>query len=555
MRNRIILLFILLLTADLTISKADFIFGKPEKLGQMVNSWSDDYSPCISADGLSLYFASNRFGGYGSYDLWVCKRETIDSQWGEAENLGQLINSSEEDSCPAVSADGLELYFASFRSDGIGGADIWVARRSATNEPWGLPENLEDPVNSNADEVTPSISADGLELYFTIVESGIDGGETQRNFYVTKRQSSDAPWESFEKVGQVNDGQSCKWNPSVSSDGRLMFYCDYWDCSMDPNGSTATDLWLTMRATNDADWGEPLNLDLTVNTAFAEDSPMISPDGKTLYFSSDSDKVPEGWNNYDIWHVSIFPVVDLDDDGEMGESDRTLIVEAMGTDNRLCDIGPMPWGDGIVDESDLEILMSNWGIVEGLVAYWKLDESEGTKAYDNIGIYDANVFGEPVWQPDSGMVNGALLFDGIDDYVDMPFIFNTDDLPFSIFAWIKGDKSERFQVIITKQKGLNLLSVNPDGRLLSVVGGGPWAEYLYSATKITDGQWHQIGFVWDGFRRSIYVDGVEEDWAYDSNGPYGSLGLRIGGSWGLHYTDFWSGLIDDVRIYNRAIKP
>jgi hypothetical protein len=298
-----------------------------------------------------------------------------------------------------------------------------------------------------------------------------------------------------------------------------------------------------------------MNLGITINTVFAEESPMVSPDGKTLYFSSDSDKVPEGWNNYDIWQASIFPVVDLDDDGEVGEGDRSLILEAMGTDNRLCDIGPMPWGDGIVDEADLEVLTNNWGIVKGLVAYWKLDESEGTTAYDSIGIYDANVFGEPIWQPDGGMVNGALLFDGVDDYVDMPFIFNTDDLPFSVFAWVKGEESERFQVIITKQKGLNLLSVNPDGRLLTVVGGGPWAEYLYSATKITDGQWHQVGFMWDGLIRSIYVDGVEEDWAFDLNGPYGSLGLRIGGSWGLHYTDFWSGMIDDVRFYDRAVEP
>ena len=95
MKNKIIFLFISLLSAGTTVSRADFVFGKPEKLGQMVNSWSDDYSPCISADGLELYFASNRFGGEGSYDIWVCVRQTIEDEWGEAENLGSIVNSSD----------------------------------------------------------------------------------------------------------------------------------------------------------------------------------------------------------------------------------------------------------------------------------------------------------------------------------------------------------------------------------------------------------------------------------------------------------------------------
>jgi hypothetical protein len=534
-------------------AKADFTFGKPKKL--MVNSWSDDYSPCVSADNLSLYFASNRFGGYGNYDIWISTRQTENNDWGPPENLGQFINSSEEDTCPSISTDGLELYFTSFRSGGSGRADIWVTKRTTKSDPWGAAENLGSPVNNIADEVTPSLSADGLELYFTLVESGITGSEPQRSFCVTKRQSIDAPWGVPEKLGQMFNNQPCQWNPAISGDGRLLFYCDYWDCSVNQDGLVDTDLWLAMRASKDTDWGEPLNLGSPVNTPFAEDSPMISPDGSTLYFSSDSGYVPEGWDNYDLWQAPILPVVDFDDDGEVGESDRSLLVESIGTDNPLFDIGPMPWGDGVVDESDLEILMNNWGTVtvEGLIAYYKLDEAEGTTAYDSIGIYDANVFGEPVWQPAGGIIDGALLFDGIDDYVDMPFIFNTEELPSSIFAWVKGDASERYQVIISVQKGLNVLSVDPEGRLFTVIGGGSNAVYLYSQTKITDGQWHQVGFAWDSFIRSIYVDGFEEGRASDSDGPYGTLGLRIGAAWGLQNVNFWSGLIDDVRFYDRAV--
>jgi len=211
MRKIITVLFLLLFGAVTTILKADFIIGKSEKLGQMVNSWSDDYSPCISADGLSLYFASTRFGGYGSYDIWMCKRQSIDDDWSEAENLGPIVNSSGEDSCPAVSTDGLELYFASFRSSGEGGADIWVSKRATTSEPWGQLANLGASVNSTADEVTPTLSVDGLELYFTLVEPGT--GEPKRSFCVSRRQSIDASWQAAEKLGEAINGENCKWNP------------------------------------------------------------------------------------------------------------------------------------------------------------------------------------------------------------------------------------------------------------------------------------------------------------------------------------------------------
>jgi hypothetical protein len=74
---------------------------------------------------------------------------------------------------------------------------------------------------------------------------------------------------------------------------------------------------------------------------------------------------------------------------------------------------------------------------------------------------------------------------------------------------------------------------------------------------ITDGDWHQVGFVWDGTRRHLYAD--DEEVATDSSN-LGKLvsyngGLYIGAGPGLSATSFWSGLIDDVRIYDREVKP
>jgi len=73
-----------------------------------------------------------------------------------------------------------------------------------------------------------------------------------------------------------------------------------------------------------------------------------------------------------------------------------------------------------------------------LIAYWKLDESEGTIAHDSVGANDANLLGDPVWQPLGGQIDGALEFDGVDDCVEAAFMIDPRELPFSVFAWVKG---------------------------------------------------------------------------------------------------------------------
>ena len=72
-----------------------------------------------------------------------------------------------------------------------------------------------------------------------------------------------------------------------------------------------------------------------------------------------------------------------------------------------------------------------------LVACWALDESEGSVA-DSLGVNNATLYGNPVWQPAGGKVDGALQFDGIDDYVWTPFVVNPAQGPFSVLAWVKG---------------------------------------------------------------------------------------------------------------------
>jgi hypothetical protein len=190
-----------------------------------------------------------------------------------------------------------------------------------------------------------------------------------------------------------------------------------------------------------------------------------------------------------------------------------------------------------------------------LVAYWKLDEAEGMIAYDSNGDNDGTLHGNPAWQPSGGKVDGALAFDGTDDYVSTDFVLDPADGPFSVFAWIKGGVPG--QAVLSQIGRANWLCTDSlEGNLMTELKDfGRYAATLLSQAVITDGNWHRIGFVWNGSSRTLYVDDVEV--AKDNQaGLQDSVGgLYIGTGKAMETGTFFSGLIDDVRIYNRAVRP
>ncbi|TKJ24534.1 MAG: hypothetical protein CEE41_05395, partial [Hadesarchaea archaeon B3_Hades] len=96
-----------------------------------------------------------------------------------------------------------------------------------------------------------------------------------------------------------------------------------------------------------------------------------------------------------------------------------------------------------------------------LVAHWALDEAEGDIAYDSAGVNDAFVIGDPVWQPADGQVDGALKFDGINDYVETDFVLNPADGPFSVLVWVKGGVPG--QAVLSQADGANWLCTDSVG--------------------------------------------------------------------------------------------
>lgn len=156
-------------------------WSSPRNLGAPVNSTYWESFPSLSIDGYTLYFASNRRGGYGGTDIWYCTLE--EGRWSEPHNMGPTVNTPGNETAPYIHFDNNTLYFASDGRMGMGGSDLYVVRRTSDST-WGEAQNLGYPINTSGDENNLIVAPDGRTALFSSDRSDGYGKQDLYSFVI-----------------------------------------------------------------------------------------------------------------------------------------------------------------------------------------------------------------------------------------------------------------------------------------------------------------------------------------------------------------------------------
>ncbi|MFO7862790.1 MAG: OmpA family protein [Salinivirgaceae bacterium] len=140
-------------------------WSTPELMPDVINSLEQETHGCFSVDKNEFFFSSNRPGGYGGLDIYVT-RKLPNGYWGEPENLGPEINTPYDEDTPFLHPDNKRLYFSSSGHRSMGGLDVFVAVRMGDYS-WRKPVNIGYPINSTSDDVCFTVSADGKRGYYS----------------------------------------------------------------------------------------------------------------------------------------------------------------------------------------------------------------------------------------------------------------------------------------------------------------------------------------------------------------------------------------------------
>jgi Tol biopolymer transport system component len=280
-------------------------WSEPVNLGPIVNSSSDEADPALSPDGLSLYFFSNRPGGFGTSDIWASRRASLTDPWGTPQNLGPVINYPGSGIVhPNLSSDGHRLFFASNRPGGYGGYDLWASWRDDTHDDfsWQTPVNLGPAVNTSSTEFGPAYFEDGgtgvTKLYFS---SDRPGGLGDYDIYASTLQS-DGTFGAANLVPELSSPYPDR-RPTIRGDGREMFLVTNRPGQV---GSGLT-IWVSKRATTSDAWSPPVELGTPINGPESDArSPALSADGNTMVFFSTR---PGGQGSNDLWMSTRLPLV------------------------------------------------------------------------------------------------------------------------------------------------------------------------------------------------------------------------------------------------------
>lgn len=236
----------------------------------VINTDADEYGPTFTPDGKTLYF-TRRVNRRDSEFIYVSR--LANGKWSAPELA--TFSGKYFDKEPFVAPDGRRIFFASLRPvDGIEPKNrrdfnIWFVEKTANG--WSEPKHVGPAINSPAYENYPSVAAGGT-LYFAGEREGGKGGND-----LYRARIVNGKYERVERLDELNT-PNVDADPYVAPDESYLIFC-----SDRPGGLGSGDLYISFN--RNGRWSEPKNLGAAVNTPEFEYTPLISPDGKWLFFS------------------------------------------------------------------------------------------------------------------------------------------------------------------------------------------------------------------------------------------------------------------------------
>lgn len=272
----------------------------PVNMGDSVNSKDDEFINGITADGEKLYFtrwipeftsANTEYEEYNEDFFFSLKKDSV---WTKAGNLGKPINTEGNEGAMSIAPDGNSLFFAACnREDGFGSCDIYQSKKTASG--WSQPQNLGEQVNSPQWDSQPTFSSDGKTLYFASKRAG---GKGSSDIWKAER-FPDGSWSRPVNLGDSVNTTAEEMAPYIHPDNQTLYFS-----SNGHPGMGGLDFFISRK--KGAGWTSPKNLGYPINTSADESTLIVDARGSVAFFSTDK---LGGFGRQDVYRFSVYPAI------------------------------------------------------------------------------------------------------------------------------------------------------------------------------------------------------------------------------------------------------